>query len=144
MALAPARWSAGNPFIFVPLRSLDAIARSRARHRRGGMRPSPTPARSCSAAQTIEAGNAFHARMFAPHLGVLEDPATGSAAAAFAGWAARHGGLATASTRFAIEQGYEMGRPSQITLSSRCGREASRRLDRRRGDRVVSEGTIEA
>jgi Predicted epimerase, PhzC/PhzF homolog len=28
-------------------------------------------------------GHDFHARMFAPHLGIGEDPATGSAAAAF-------------------------------------------------------------
>ena len=35
--------------------------------------------------QTVEPGHSFHARMFAPGLGIPEDPATGSAAAAFAG-----------------------------------------------------------
>ena len=35
--------------------------------------------------ETAETGHHFHARMFAPNLGLMEDPATGSAAAAFAG-----------------------------------------------------------
>ena len=97
---APAKWSAGNRFVFVPLRSLDAIGRSR-----------PDMARWDAAfgsdgaflfcRQTVEAGNAFHARMFAPHHGVAEDPATGSAAAAFTGWAALHGGLGDGDHSFA-------------------------------------------
>ena len=35
--------------------------------------------------QCVRKGSAFHARMFAPQLGVPEDPATGSAAVGFAG-----------------------------------------------------------
>jgi trans-2,3-dihydro-3-hydroxyanthranilate isomerase len=50
----------------------------------------------------------LHARMFAPKLGVVEDPATGSAAAALAG------SIATEATRLVIAQGVEMGRPSLI------------------------------
>ena len=50
----------------------------------------------------------IHARMFAPKLGVAEDPATGSAAAALAG------SFETDATRFLIDQGVEMGRPSRI------------------------------
>jgi trans-2,3-dihydro-3-hydroxyanthranilate isomerase len=47
---------------------------------------------------------------------VPEDPATGSAAAALAGMLARDGGLADGEHAFAIEQGYEMGRPSVMHL----------------------------
>jgi trans-2,3-dihydro-3-hydroxyanthranilate isomerase len=54
--------------------------------------------------------------MFAPGLGVQEDPATGSAAAAFAGVIAETARPADGEHRFVIEQGYEMGRPSQIEL----------------------------
>ena len=83
----PESWTAGNPITFVPVRGLEAIGRAR-----------PDPARWDEAfgpddpqiaylfcRQTVEAGNSYHARMFAPALGVPEDPATGSAAAAFAG-----------------------------------------------------------
>ncbi len=50
----------------------------------------------------------IHARMFAPKLGVQEDSATGSAAAALAG------SIATTATKILITQGVEMGRPSLI------------------------------
>lgn len=50
-----------------------------------------------------------HARMFAPKMGIVEDPATGSAAAALAG------SLVTDATIIEIDQGIEMGRPSRIT-----------------------------
>ena len=59
----------------------------------------------------------FHARMFAPSAGVPEDPATGSAAAAFAGVLARASALPDGEHAIAIEQGYEMGRPSLIGLA---------------------------
>lgn len=53
----------------------------------------------------------LHARMYAPGLGVAEDSATGSAAAALAG------SLDTDATLLSIGQGIEMGRPSRIEAS---------------------------
>ncbi len=58
----------------------------------------------------------IRARMFAPTLGVDEDPATGSAAAALTGYLAA--GLDDGKHRWTIEQGYEMGRPSQIRITA--------------------------
>jgi trans-2,3-dihydro-3-hydroxyanthranilate isomerase len=52
----------------------------------------------------------WRARMFAPAHGLAEDPATGSAAAAFAGALALAGGARQA----VLAQGVEMGRPSRI------------------------------
>jgi trans-2,3-dihydro-3-hydroxyanthranilate isomerase len=138
----PARWSAGIPLTFVPIVSLAAIARCR-----------PDPARFDAAFgagaavyvfcnETAEAGHHFHARMFAPGMGVPEDPATGSAAAAFAGVLARR--LSDGSHAITIEQGYEMGRPSLIHLTAEvaAGRLVSASVG---GDAViVTEGTIEA
>jgi trans-2,3-dihydro-3-hydroxyanthranilate isomerase len=91
--------------------------------------------------ETAEAGHHFHARMFAPGMGVPEDPATGSAAAAFAGVLARR--LSDGSHAITIEQGYEMGRPSLIHLTAEvaAGRLVSASVG---GDAViVTEGTIE-
>lgn len=66
--------------------------------------------------QTMLSGSHLHARMFAsPELGLIEDPATGSAAGPFGGYVARYGVLPRAnSVRFVVEQGVEMKRPSQI------------------------------
>ena len=50
-----------------------------------------------------------------PWGGVVEDPATGAAAAAFAGYLRAHE-RATAGDRFVITQGVEMGRPSRIDV----------------------------
>lgn len=56
-----------------------------------------------------------HARMFAPALGVVEDPATGSAAGALGAYLVRHGRVKTdPTTEIVVEQGYEMGRASTI------------------------------
>ena len=56
-----------------------------------------------------------HTRLFAPHFGVLEDPATGSAAGPLAGYLLKHNVF---GSKFEIqnEQGIEMGRPSQIMM----------------------------
>lgn len=50
-------------------------------------------------------------RMFAPLKGVFEDPATGSANAALAGYLARE---STTPMKLRIAQGFEMGRPSTL------------------------------
>lgn len=59
----------------------------------------------------------IRARMFAPGLGIAEDPATGGAAAALTGLL---GSLATADGThdFQIVQGVEMGRPSLIETAA--------------------------
>ena len=58
--------------------------------------------------------------MFAPALGVDEDPATGSAAGPLACHAARHG-LAPWGEELVIEQGIELGRPSRLVARAEGG-----------------------
>ncbi|MEX6632406.1 PhzF family phenazine biosynthesis protein [Hyphococcus lacteus] len=60
---------------------------------------------------------AYHVRMFAPGAGIMEDPATGGAAAGFPGQLALAGALSDGQHSLLIEQGFEMGRPSQITAT---------------------------
>src|SRR5262249_42242942 len=67
--------------------------------------------------QCVHTGSAFHARMFAPQLGVPEDPATGSAAVGLAAVVHQFDGLPDGAHRRVIEQGHEMGRPSAISLT---------------------------
>ncbi len=54
--------------------------------------------------------------MFGPGMGISEDPATGSAAAAFAGALMQCEPLGNGEHNIVIEQGVEMGRPSEIAL----------------------------
>ncbi|MEM9262087.1 MAG: PhzF family phenazine biosynthesis protein [Pseudomonadota bacterium] len=58
----------------------------------------------------------FRARLFAPSLGVPEDPATGSAACAAPAYFAASQTLGDGEYRWTVEQGIEMGRPSAINV----------------------------
>lgn len=138
----PSRWSAGNPFTFVPIAGLAVMARCRPDAAGFETAFGPGGAAYLFCQETVEPGHAFHARMFAPAHGVPEDPATGSAVAAFVGVLGPH--LGDGSHAIAIEQGYEMGRPSLIRLAMtvQAGKLASATIA---GDAViVTEGTIEA
>jgi len=60
----------------------------------------------------------IHARMFFTTTSILEDPATGSAAAAFAGHLGLREGADTGTVRWRIEQGVEMQRPSLLEVEA--------------------------
>ncbi|MBO0767128.1 MAG: PhzF family phenazine biosynthesis protein [Solirubrobacterales bacterium] len=72
-----------------------------------------------SAVASTGAGTA-KLRMFAPALGVAEDPATGSAAGPVALHLVRHG-LHRAGTRLELTQGVEIGRPSTLIATATEG-----------------------
>jgi PhzF family phenazine biosynthesis protein len=63
-----------------------------------------------------ENADTFHARNPFPPGGVVEDPATGAAAAALGAYLAAREALPAART-FAIQQGEDMGRPSRLQVS---------------------------
>lgn len=137
--------STGFPFIFVPVRTLDALARCAPN--------APALASLFKPGEAIlpiymfvanESGEfAPRSRMFAPHDGVAEDPATGSAAAPFGAYAATHGLIKPAPTStFLIQQGVEMGRASEIHVE--VTRNDSGAFAIRIGGRcaIVGEGSI--
>lgn len=114
-------WSGGVPYITVPVASLAAAGRATldgsawldlAPTREGG-------APACAyiySRETAARDSAFHARMFVPGSPGYEDPATGSAAAAFAGAIQHFDRPVDGPAQYWIEQGIEMGRPSRIRL----------------------------
>jgi PhzF family phenazine biosynthesis protein len=67
-----------------------------------------------------ESKNRYHARNPAAGLGVVEDPATGAAAAAFGGYL-RELAMIGENAEFTISQGVDMGRPSEIAVSVIAG-----------------------
>lgn len=114
----PSIFSAGMPFAFVPVAGLATIARAQ---------PDPScfdkvfsgldaAAAYLYTSDTVDPAHAFHARMFSPGLGIVEDPATGSAVAALAGVLMTFEAPGDGHQTQVIEQGYEIGRPSLITL----------------------------
>ncbi|MFD6532801.1 PhzF family phenazine biosynthesis protein [Streptomyces sp. NPDC060184] len=67
-----------------------------------------------------ESDRVFHARDPFPVGGVVEDPATGAAAAAFGGYA-RELGLVPEEAVLTLYQGEDMGRPGTLTVELRPG-----------------------
>ena len=140
----PSVMSAGVGFTFVPVNGADALAR--ARPVMAGWHAAVRPADHANAfvytTEVTDAGSAYHARMFAPDLGVGEDPATGGAAAAFAGVVMAFDKPRDGEHSLVIEQGYEMGRPSKITLGLTVKDEALVRATISGSAVVVSEGSL--
>jgi trans-2,3-dihydro-3-hydroxyanthranilate isomerase len=119
-------FSCGVPYLFVPLRDRKVLARV-----------SVDPAASRRLQATAGASQVFafsydperessdiRARMFAHEFGITEDPATGSAAAAFAGYLARRSWHKEGTLKWTLEQGFEMGRPSLIYLQAEVAKGA--------------------
>jgi trans-2,3-dihydro-3-hydroxyanthranilate isomerase len=114
----PSRFAVGNSFAFVPIASLEAIAKARVDSGHwSALAGQGLVGAYLYCRETAHTTSAFHARMFAPDMGIPEDPATGSAAAAFAGVIQRFDALPDGLHRRAIEQGFEMGRPSLVHVS---------------------------
>jgi trans-2,3-dihydro-3-hydroxyanthranilate isomerase len=139
------QYSSGVPFTFVPVRDLDAIGRAtpQLQHWREAFGNNDHPNAFLYCRQTIHNDAAFHARMFAPTMGIPEDPATGAAAAAFAGVVVRFDEPRDGQHSGIIEQGFEMGRPSNIFQELEI--EAGKLCKVRIGGHAVSlmEGMIE-
>lgn len=88
----------------------------------------------------VDAGvgvGAVHVRMFGPAVGVVEDPATGSASVALAVFLVDRGLLAAdGESAFTVSQGAEIGRPSRLDV--RVVAEAGAAVRTSVGGRVVA------
>ena len=125
---APEAVSAGLPYLIVPLRSLEALRRARVREDvwertlkgawAGELFIFVEDAESAKRGGVREGNGVVRARMFAPGVGVAEDPATGSAAAAFGGYAAWRSTKRDGMIKTLIHQGVEMGRPSRLEVET--------------------------
>jgi trans-2,3-dihydro-3-hydroxyanthranilate isomerase len=143
--VGPATYSCGVPFVFAQLRNVDAV--SRAKLNQGAWDRGLTPLGINEIFFFADggelAGSDVHARMFAPGFGIPEDPATGSAVAALAGYLVALQNPATGTAKWTVEQGVEMGRPSVLRLEAdvRAGAITAVRVGGR--SVVVSEGFME-
>jgi len=112
--------SAGLPFSFVHLKNRQAV--DRAALNRAVWSSHFAQAWSPHLyffSGDLASGSNLYARMFAPALGVEEDPATGSACAALAGTLAERLSDSDGAFKWLVDQGVRMGRPSRIVASAR-------------------------
>ena len=111
--------STGAPFLFVPLRDLQALARARLHVERSEQLAElrGTYGVFCFTRQSGDPHVNVRSRMFAPTGGVPEDPATGSASGPLGCYLVRHGVVpAGRPARIVSLQGVEMGRPSRVHI----------------------------
>lgn len=114
----PCVYSAGVIFYLVPVRNAAVLKRLKV-DRRGWSDIFPLGHNSVYVFTETpdEDDNDYAARMFAPGMGLGEDPATGAAAAALIGLLAKHAN--SGQTEYTVRQGFEMGRPSRISIQIR-------------------------
>lgn len=112
--------STGIPFIIIPLKNQVSLKRSKINKDRYFELISTTQAKEIFifCPETYKSENDLSARMFADHLGIPEDPATGSANGCLAGYLVEYSYLGTDSINLRVEQGYEIGRPSLLLLKA--------------------------
>jgi trans-2,3-dihydro-3-hydroxyanthranilate isomerase len=131
--LPPQAVGTGNTFLMVPLASVEAVSSALADARM--LNHVERDLGVLGLFFFAFDGARLRARMFAPGAGVPEDPATGSAAGPVAVYLALHGavpgGVADGRGRFTIDQGVEMGRPSELdaTVLLDGGRPAGVRVE---------------
>lgn len=116
----------GLPFLFIPVRDRKTLARSRVRldEFENLLRDYWTSKVFVFCDDPELPGSHYRARMFAPLIGVAEDPATGSACAGFGGYLAKRAARGDGTLRWVIEQGFDMGRPSilDVEVDKEAGR----------------------
>lgn len=122
--IADTKWpievvSTGLPVLIVPVRTLTAVR---------SIRPDATAIMDVCrrfgangimvfTTVTVEPSATVHTRMFAPSIGILEDPATGSASGALGAYLVQNGVVDVApTTEIIAEQGYAIDRPSRIHI----------------------------
>lgn len=143
-AASPGVWSCGVPFTVIPVSGPDMLQRVRVdlavwhRTMAGGKAPHLFVVCRDEADDGV-----VHARMFAPALGVPEDPATGAAAAALAGFLAALRPDARGAHRWLLHQGVQMGRPSVIELDAELREGAAIRVRVGGSTHPMGEGVVE-
>ena len=109
--------STGNPMLIVPVKSLSGIqkASGHVNNLKRFFKDKKCLAPYLFTLETVDGASKIHTRFLAPHMNVMEDAATGSAAGPLIAYLLKYGVF---GQNFDIqnEQGIEMGRPSKILM----------------------------
>jgi trans-2,3-dihydro-3-hydroxyanthranilate isomerase len=136
--------STGFPFLIAPIKTIASVKKAA---------PSPTLFRQnlvglstqqvlIFSTETTHSDSHVHARVFAPEVGVVEDPATGSAVGPLGAYLEKYQVLNNhkLGEPINIEQGYEMERPSRLVV--RVPNETMTEIHVSGKIRLVAEGTF--
>lgn len=118
LAIKPAMaaaYTSGIPFFCIPLIDRAAVTQAKLEKSAWSSLLQSSKAPHLYVFAFGQHGEIF-ARMFAPGVGIVEDPATGAAAVALGGYLATYYLGHDELANYTIYQGIEMGRPSQIRL----------------------------
>jgi trans-2,3-dihydro-3-hydroxyanthranilate isomerase len=119
--IEPEAVSCGLPFLFIPIKKPEMLSWVKVdplkweQALRDYWAPEMFVFSTDEWSKIFEGGH-IRARMFAPGIGVGEDPATGSACAALAGFLALRSDTRDGVVHWTVEQGVEMGRPSKLEM----------------------------
>jgi trans-2,3-dihydro-3-hydroxyanthranilate isomerase len=114
--------SCGVPFLYVPVKSLAALRSIRFRRDvwETVLQDFVAPQVFVFTQEAEVVNSTTHCRMFAPSMGITEDPATGAAHGPLGSYLVRHKLVESVAGKaeFISEQGFELGRPSflQVTI----------------------------
>ncbi len=113
--------STGFPTLIVPLNNMEALKRVQVNRERclAFVKDAWAKVILVFCRQGYEPEQVLGVRMFADYYGVLEDPATGSSNGSLAAYLSRHRVLGSAEIEVKAGQGYEVGRPSTLTLRTK-------------------------
>jgi len=109
--------STGNTMLLIPIRNLSSIRKATGVVNRitEFFANNKSIAPYLFTLETEDSTSKVHTRLFAPHFGIIEDPATGSAAGPLTGYLLKYNVFGQ-KIEIQNEQGIEMGRPSKIFM----------------------------
>ncbi len=112
--------STGIPFVFVPLKTLDAVKRAKIVRDKlfDWIKDRQAKVIFVFCPETYNRENDMNVRLFADAYGIPEDPATGSANSCLAAYLVKHRYFKSDQIDIRVEQGYEIGRPSLLYLKA--------------------------
>ncbi|UCD94182.1 MAG: PhzF family phenazine biosynthesis protein [Candidatus Zixiibacteriota bacterium] len=112
--------STGAGCIIAPLKSLAALKKARVNKEIffEAVKDLDTKVILIFSPEAREKGNQLSVRFFADELGIVEDPATGSANGCLAGYLAKYSYFGKEKIDIRVDQGHEIGRPSQLFLKA--------------------------
>jgi trans-2,3-dihydro-3-hydroxyanthranilate isomerase len=112
--------SCGVPFLFIPVKSLAAVQKIKFRADIWEQSVQQYYGHFfVFTSETLHPTSTVHSRMFAPAMGIPEDPATGAASGPLGCYLVKYGWVKDNPANIISEQGFEMGRPSYIHIEIR-------------------------